>query len=126
MFSRFSIPGPVRWASFALALPLLLLLSFGCNDPYHHTADSSLRQIDEMLNTDLPKGTTKQKVVLYLTSRGFEPETLLDRNAIVATVSHIDTDTLQPSSAEVTFSFDSGNNLISYEMHSANTVLPMH
>ena len=125
MSSRISIPVPARWTFYAVALPLLLL-SLGCSDPSRHTSDSSLRQIDEMLNTDLPKGTTKQKIVLYLTSRGFEPTTLLDGNAIVATVTHIDTDTLRPASAEVIFTFDSGNNLISYEMHSANTVLPMH
>ena len=127
MFSRISLPGPTKRTCLALALPFLFLLSFGCSDPNRHTTDSSLRQIDEMLNTDLPKGTTKEKVVLYLTSRGFEPTTLLDRNAIVANVSHIDTDTLRPASAEVTFVFDAGNNLISYEMHSsAGTILPMH
>jgi len=126
MLLRNSIQRSILRAMFALALSGLTLAASGCNDSNRHTSDGNLRQIDDMLNSDLPKGTTQAKVVLYLTSRGFEPEVLLDRNALVATVSHIDPQTLQPSSAEVTFIFDSGNNMVSYELHSARAVPPLH
>ncbi|HMI51598.1 MAG TPA: hypothetical protein VK525_08805 [Candidatus Saccharimonadales bacterium] len=126
MLLRNFTPRSVPRALVILALSCMTLATSGCHDPSRHTTDATLRPIDDMLNIDLPKGTTKEKVVLYLTSRGFEPDALLDRNGLVATISHVDTQTLQPSAAEVTFLFDSGNNLISYELHSASNVRPMH
>ena len=116
MYRKNRIQGWILRASFVLTLPFLLIASFGCSNPNRHTTDSRLQKIDEMLNADLPKGTSKSKVVFYLSSRGFETERGANHDDLVATVSHIDPDTLQPASAQVTFHFDSGNNLVSYDM----------
>jgi len=68
MHRRNRIQGWILRASFVLTLPFLLIASFGCSNPNRHTTDSRLQKIDEMLNADLPKGTSKSKVVFYLSS----------------------------------------------------------
>jgi hypothetical protein len=91
------------------------LLGYGCRKNAH-TADSRLQQIDEMLNTQLPPGTPLARVDHFLKSRGYILQDSPDKNSLVALVRHIDTDTLQPATARVTFHFDSNTNLISYEL----------
>jgi ATP-dependent 26S proteasome regulatory subunit len=91
------------------------LLGYGCRKNAH-TSDSRLQQIDEMLNTQLPPGTPLARVDHFLKSRGYVLQDSSDKNSIVALVRHIDTDTLQPETARVTFHFDSNTNLASYEM----------
>ena len=110
------------------ALPLLrsmagaaLLLAFsiyGCKSNAH-TSDSRLEKIDEMLNTQLPKGTPRARVELFLNSRGYKLEDAPDKNSLVAVVRQIDTVTLQPRTARVTFHFDLNDKLVSYELTSA-------
>lgn len=87
----------------------------GCN-PHAHTSDPRLKQIDQMLDLQLPIGTAKARVAFYLNSQGFQMESTTDSAAIVATVRHVDTETLQPATALVTFHFDAANNLKSYEL----------
>src|SRR5882762_2945527 len=70
----------------------------------------------EMLDSQLPTGTAKSRVSFYLSSQGFPLESTGDPHAIVAIIHHVDTDTLQPSTARVTFRFDAGDNLKSYEL----------
>ena len=94
------------------------LLGYGCRRNLH-SSDSRLRQIDEMLNKQLPPGTSLARVDHFLKSRGYIVQDSPDKNSLVALVRHIDTDTLQPSTARVTFHFDSNSNLISYEMQYA-------
>jgi hypothetical protein len=94
------------------------LLSYGCRKNAH-TSDARLQQIDEMLNKQLPPGTPLARVDHFLKSRGYTVQESPDANALVALVRHIDTDTLQPSTARVTFHFDSNRNLVSYEMQYA-------
>ena len=91
------------------------LLGYGCRKNAH-TSDSRLQQIDELLNKQLPPGTPLARVDHFLKSRGYTVQDSPDKNSLVALVRHIDTDTLQPETARVTFHFDSNNNLISYEM----------
>jgi hypothetical protein len=81
-----------------------------------HTSDSRLRQIDEMLDSQLPAGTSKSRVSFYLSSQGFPLESTNDSHALVAIVHHVDTDTLRPASARVTFHFDPSDKLKSYEL----------
>jgi len=81
-----------------------------------HTSDARLKQIDEMLDSQLPVGTSKPRVSFYLNSQGFPLESTNDPHAIVALVHRVDTDTLQPATARVTFHFDAGDNLKSYEL----------
>jgi hypothetical protein len=107
---------PMRLLAFAVLMSSLL--AFGCKRS-SHTSDSRLQQIDDMLNTQLPKGTPMSRVDHFLKSRGYIVEDAPDKNTLVALVRHVDTDTLQPATARVTFHFDSNANLISYELQSA-------
>jgi hypothetical protein len=83
-----------------------------------HTSEPRLRQIDEMLNAQLPTGTPKSRVLLYLSSQGFPVENTNDSHIIAATVQHVDTETLKPETARVTFHFDADDKLKSYELAS--------
>ncbi|PYU44352.1 MAG: hypothetical protein DMG53_16645 [Acidobacteria bacterium] len=84
-----------------------------------HTSDPRLRQIDEMLDSQLPSGAARSRVTFYLSSQNFPVEDTRDHHEIVAIVHHVDTDTLQPATARVTFHFDTRNNLKSYELVTA-------
>jgi hypothetical protein len=106
-----------------VALFSLLSVS-GCKS-HSHTSDSRLQKIDEMLNTQLPPGTPMSRVDHFLKSRGYTVEDPADKNSLVAVVRHVDTDTLQPATARVTFHFDSNRNLVSYELQQAPDV-PLH
>ncbi|HTF23679.1 MAG TPA: hypothetical protein VK937_07125 [Candidatus Limnocylindria bacterium] len=87
----------------------------GCK-PSGHTPDPRLRPIDEMLDSQMPAGTAKSRVMFYLSSQNFPVENTGDPRAIVAVVHHVDSDTLQPATARVTFHFDASDNLKSYEL----------
>ena len=102
---------------FLLGVFALLALA-GCKQN-GHTSDPRLRPIDEMLDSQLPAGTAKSRVVFYLNSQNFLIENTGDARAIVAIVHHVDSDTLQPATARVTFHFDASDNLKSYELVTA-------
>jgi hypothetical protein len=97
---------------------LAMLTLVGCK-PSGHTSDPRLKQIDEMLDSHLPTGTPKSRVSFYVSSQGFPLESTNDPHALVAIVHHVDTETLQPATARVTFHFDASDNLKSYELASA-------
>jgi hypothetical protein len=113
--------------SLTLRFPLLAIFLFlavaGCTQSAH-TSDPKLRQIDEMLNSQLPAGTPKSRVSFYLSSQGFTAETSSDDHTMVAVVRHVDTETLQPAAARVTFHFDAAGKLKSYDLDSATGALP--
>jgi len=90
----------------------------GCRSG-RHTSDSQLRQIDDMLDSQLPAGTSKSKVSFYLSSQGFPLEATNDPHFLVAVVHHVDTETLRPATARVTFHFDARDNLTTYELAAA-------
>jgi hypothetical protein len=110
------------------ALPLLLSTAgaalflafsiYGCKSNAH-TSDSRLQKIDEMLSTRLPQGTPRSRLEFFLSSRGYKLEDAPDKNSLVAVVRQIDTDTLQPRTARVTFHFDVHDKLVSYELEAA-------
>ena|SRR6202140_605603 len=102
---------------FLLGVFALLALA-GCKQS-GHTSDPRLRPIDEMLDSQLPAGTAKSRVMFYLSSQNFPVENTGDARAIVAIIHHVDTDTLQPATARVTFHFDASDNLKSYELVTA-------
>ncbi len=111
--------------SSALSLAALILLGIwatvsltGCRSG-RHTSDPRLRQIDDTLDSQLPAGTSKSKVSFYLSSQGFPLENTNDPHALVAIVHHVDTETLRPATARVTFHFDDRDNLTSYELAAA-------
>ena len=72
-----------------------------------------------MVGRFVPSGTARSRVTFYLNSQNFPVEDTRDPHAIVAIVHHVDTDTLQPATARVTFHFDTRNNLKSYELVTA-------
>jgi len=102
-------------AFLALAV---VLATLGCR-ANSHTSDPRLRKIDEMLSAQLPKGTAEARVTFFLHSRGFPQENSLERNTVVALVRLVDTDTLLPATARVTFHFDLQDRLTTYDMQSA-------
>jgi hypothetical protein len=117
-------PGNLR-KSFALSFAGLFLLGLfvgiplaGCRSS-RHTSDPRLRQIDDMLDSQLPTGISKSKVSFYLSSQGFTIESTNDPQAMVAIVHRVDTDTLRPATARVTFHFDAQDHLTSYELAAA-------
>jgi hypothetical protein len=84
-----------------------------------HTSDSRLRQIDEMLDSQLSQGTPKSRVIFFLSSQNFAVESARDARTVVAIVHRVDTDTLQPATARVTFHFDDADKLKSYDLEPA-------
>ena len=98
------------FASLCLLAFLTFMAAAGCN-PHAHTSDPRLKQIDQMLDSQLPIGTSKARVAFYLNSQGFQLENTPDPLTIVPTVSHVYTETLQHDTALVTFHFEDPNNL---------------
>jgi hypothetical protein len=97
---------------------LSLLTAYACKS-HSHTSDSRLQKIDDLLNAGLPPGTPRSRVEFFLSSRGYSIEHSHDKNSLAAVVRHVDTDTLQPATARVTFHFDSNDKLLSYDLQSA-------
>ncbi len=114
---------PRSSAGFLLFGIFTILALAGCKQ-HGHTSDPRLRQIDEMLDSQLPSGTARSRVTFYLSSQNFPVEDTRDPHQIVAIVHHVDTDTLQPATARVTFHFDTRNNLKSYELVTAAGAVP--
>jgi hypothetical protein len=102
-------------ASIVLFAMVTLLAPLGCRRA-GHTSDPRLQQIDEMLDSQLPAGTPKSRVVLYLSSQGYPIENSSDPRTITASIHHVDTESLKPVTASVTFHFDSQDKLQTYEL----------
>lgn len=118
--SRFSrLPNSTAKFLLAFLSMAFVLAAPGCQSN-SHTSNPRLRKIDEMLATQLPKGTPQARVTFFLHSRGFTDEYSPDRSAIVAIVRLVDTDTLQPATARVTFHFDSFDKLTTYDMEAVS------
>ena len=105
----------VRLAALVLAV---LIGASGCKTS-PHSSDPHVRKIDEMLDKELPKGTSMERVNLFLNERGYRIENSGKAQTIVAVVRQIDTETLRPENARVTFHFDAHNQLTSYELVSS-------
>ena len=101
----------------------LALALAGCK-PGPHTSDPRLRQIDQMLNSQLPEGTPRSRVMFFLSSQNFPAESAIDAKSVVAIIHRVDTDTLQPATARVTFHFDASDKLKSYDLEQAAGAAP--
>ncbi|MFI5093777.1 MAG: hypothetical protein WCE50_07065 [Candidatus Acidiferrum sp.] len=110
--------GLPAFLSLAFLVLLLGFVSSGCGSK-GHTSDARLKKIDQMLDAQLPPGTRRARVEYFLTSRGYRLQESSDKHAVFAVVRHIDTETLQPATARVTFHFDTNNKLLSYELQAA-------
>jgi hypothetical protein len=121
MFNRRAI-STLRVASAGvrlLALAAAVLITVGGCKTSPHSSDPHVRKIDEMLDKELPKGTSMERVNLFLNERGYRIENRGKPQTIVAVVRQIDTDTLRPQNARVTFHFDTHDQLTSYELVSS-------
>jgi hypothetical protein len=114
-------PWNLSW-SFSSSFAALILLGIlatlpltGCSRG-RHTSDARLRQIDEALDSQLPTGTSRSRVSIYLSAQGFPIESAKDPHDLVAIVHRVDTETLRPVTARVTFHFDASGNLKSYDL----------
>jgi hypothetical protein len=103
------------YPAMLLAL-FLVLLGAGCKSSSSHTSNPRLRQIDEIVNKQLPPGSPMSQVNFFLNSRGYPTEAAADTHSIVALIDHVDAQTLQPSAARVTFHFDANDKLLTYEL----------
>jgi hypothetical protein len=106
-------------ALFRLMLATVLAVGLSGCKTSAHSSDPHLRKIDEMLDAELPKGTTMTRVSVFLSSRGYRVEDSPKPHTIVAVVRHIDTDTLRPATARVTFHFDTSERLTTYDLATA-------
>ena len=111
------LASPCRVLLASLVMCLVVAAS-GCQSN-SHTSDSRLRKIDGTLAAQLPKGTARARVEFFLRSRGFPQQTSANPNDVVAIVRLVDTETLQPATARVTFHFDSQDKLTTYDMQAA-------
>jgi len=107
------------------AIPAILLLialvaltgfSGGCKQQPGETSDPELKAIQETLEQNLPIGTSDAAVQTFLSSRGYTIETPDKPGTMVATIRHIDTQSLKPVTARVTFYFDANGKLNTYEI----------
>lgn len=108
-----------RSGAATLLVAFFLLVVAGCGPKGAHTSDARLREIDAMLAKDLPPGTPVARVVYYLKLRAYTLENAGDQRHVRAVVNHIDTKTLEPSAARVTFAFDEHDKLVTYTMEAA-------
>lgn len=78
--------------------------------------DPQLKPIQEMIETQLPKGSTTERVTTFLSVRGYEMQNPEKPGTLVVVIRHIDTQTVRPVTARVTFYFDASGKLDSVEM----------
>jgi len=105
-----------KFLSIACMFTALWFLAFAGCSRGKHTSNPRLHQIDDMLDAQLHPGATQARVMVYLHSQGFEVADSIDPHSVVAIVRHVDTDTLQPETARVTFHFDKNDKLLTYEL----------
>jgi len=108
------------WRSFVhfvcTAAILGVVLLCGCGAKSNEVDDPQLKPIQEMLNAQVPPGTTEGTVNQFLALRGYEMQAEHKPGTIVAIIRHIDTEKLQPVTARVTFYFDANGKLNTTEI----------
>ena len=102
-------------AAGLLILCAALLCAAGCQK-MERTSDPQLKPIQDMLDTQLPPGTPDTKVLTFLENRGFPVLPTGKQGTIVTTIRHIDSQTVTPVTARVTFYFDANRKLNTYEL----------
>jgi len=101
---------------FCSLLLLLALLAAGCQKSFMQVDDPQLKPIQEMIETQLPKGSTADRVTTFLSVRGYELQPTEKPGTLVAIIRHMDTQTVRPVTARVTFYFDANGKLNAIEM----------
>jgi hypothetical protein len=93
-----------------------LLVPAGCKQQNVEVNDPQLKPIQEMLDQNLPVGSTEGAVNYFLEVRGYAREAAHKPGTLVAIIRHIDTEKLQPVTARVTFYFDANGKLNTTEI----------
>jgi hypothetical protein len=106
-----------HFANFVCFVAILgVALLCGCGGKSNEVNDPQLKPIQEMLNAQVPPGTTEGTVNQFLAARGYEMQAEHKPGTIVAIIRHIDTEKLQPVTARVTFYFDANGKLNTTEI----------
>lgn len=104
-------------ACFPLFAAAALVLFFaGCGKSSTEVTDPQLKPIQEMVDSQLPVGSSEGTVQQFLTARGYPIESTGQPGTMVGIIRHIDTDKLQPVTARVTFYFDANGRLNTTEI----------
>lgn len=113
-----SRPAQKRLSHLKVMYLLLAALAFacGCKQKPAEVDDPQLKPIAEIIQTNLPLGTSDAAVNHFLAVRGYPTETSQKPGTIVAIIRHIDTATVKPVTARVTFYFDANGKLNTYEI----------
>ena len=112
-FRRTFSPGRGMQRGLLIALALAGLA--GCGGA-GQTDDPELKPIQAMLESQLPRRTPEEKVVLYLDNNGYSILASQKQGTIVAIIRRKDTAAVQPVSARVTFYFDANRKLNTFEL----------
>jgi len=108
-----ALRGALPFYSFLL---FFALLAGGCQKSFMQVDDPQLKPIQEMIESQLPKGSTTERVATFLSVRGYERQAPEKPGTLVAIIRHIDRQTVRPVTARVTFSFDANGKLNSVDM----------
>lgn len=101
----------------------LLLWSSGCQKRAR-TDDPLLKPIQEMLDARVPPGTPEEKVLAYLTSRGYAVLPSQKPGTIVARIPIGDIEQVPVTTAQITFYFDANGKLNTFELQRAPDARP--
>jgi len=89
----------------------------GCSQQEQiRTSDPHLKPIQATLDEQLPPGTPEISVLTYLNNHGYAVLPEGKQGTIVTSIRHIDTETVQPVTARVTFYFDPNHRLKTFEL----------
>jgi hypothetical protein len=99
-----------------LAAAAVLSLLAGCGKTSNEVTDPQLKPIQEMLNSQLPVGSSEGTVRQFLSARDYPTESNSKPGTVIAIIRHIDTEKLQPVTARVTFYFDANGRLNTTEI----------
>jgi hypothetical protein len=94
-----------------LVLTSALLVLAGCGNT-GKVDDPQLRQVQEMLEAQLPPGTPSALVTQFVNARGYPIEASGRTDMMVVVIRHIDPEHLKPVTARVTFHFDANDKLL--------------
>lgn len=115
MASRSRCDRSLRYRFLLFLAVVSVLFCAGCQKNYE-VDDPQLKPIQDMLNEQLPRGTTQGAVNQFLAARGYDMEATDKPGTTVAIIRHIDTEKLQPVTARVTFYFDATGKLNATEI----------
>jgi|SRR5580692_2657720 hypothetical protein len=100
----------------ALVICCFLMVALtGCQKSLR-VSDPQLQPIQDMLDAQVPTGSSQERVSSFLAARGYPIEPSEKTGTIVAIIRHIDTQRMQPVTARVTFYFDATNKLNTVEI----------